>query len=517
MATRRIMMSGPRRLRVAHWLLLAVAALVQSNGPAAADTSVAASVSASAAATDNISLTPSASSGQIYQLLPGVSMRGDTQHWHGSLDYHLTAAYFSGGEHGHDLFHAGSLFSDAELLPNWFKLDFGGTRRQTLASTAGTIGLGTYLPTGYIANSTAGSVTPILEHAFRAVRVEARFTRGFTHNDQPTSQIGYIPTAAALVNTDVRSGAFTLSSPAAGAQFTWQGSYGRQEVRYAHGVAPRFLSENATLELGLLTTPALRLIGRGGEESDLHKNISRGGLQSVFWAAGFDWSPGPSNELRALAGRRFFGNSYEVSWRWHSRLLALEARYDEQPTTQDNSLTALILPPTPRAPGPEVAGFVRLGSDVYVLKRLQGGVSLTGRITEIGVSVATEQRSYLSINGSIPVGPDLSDRFRSATAYATRRLGADLQAGLVANYTHVEVREGSVPSYRLRRYSASLTDRLGSRSFASLGVEHDQRTNGPAYKLNMVTLSGTFAWGGPVPAGFPIANLAGTNLAGSPP
>lgn len=509
MATRR-MMCGPRRLRAVQALLLAAAALVQSIGPAAADTSVSANVSASATATDNITLTPSSSSGQIYQLLPGVSMREDTQHWHGNLDYHLTAAYFSGGERGHNLFHGGSLFSDAELVPDWFMLDLGGTRQQTLASAAGTIGLGVYLPTGYIANSTAGSVTPILRHKFGAARVEARFTRGFTHNDQPTSQIGYIPTTAALVNTDVRSGAFTLGSPDAGARFTWQGSYGRQEVRYAHGVAPRFLSENATLELGLLTTPALRLIGRGGEESDLHKNISRGGLQSVFWAAGFDWSPGSGNELRALAGRRFFGNSYEALWRWHSRLLALEARYDEQPTTQDNSLTALILPPTPPAPGLEVTGFVRLGTDIYVLKRLQGSASLTGRATEVGVSVATEQRNYLSVNGSMPVGPDLSDRFRSATAYATRRLGAYLQAGLVANYTRVEVREGSVPSYRLRRYSASLTDRLGARSFVSLGVERDERTNGPAYKLNMVTLSGTFAWGGPVPDGFPTANLVGS-------
>ena len=465
--------------------------------PAAADTVFSPHIGASIAWTDNINLLPpgQTSDGEIYQLLPGIYLKHDSQYLHATLDYEFQGYFYGGGQHGHDTYQTGNLSAEGTVVPDWFFLDLVGGQAQSVVDPTRNANINLLFPVGNIANESGATGTPVLRHKFTRVQVDASYSWGFVHN-QPVGTVD-----ETLPNTSSRTGNFKLSSVDQKALLTWDTLYQRQETTYTNIVFPRWLYELAQADLGLLTTSSLRLLAEGGDETNLQTSISQGGLNSPFWLAGFDWSPDPLNDLRLMAGRRFFGNSYQASLRHQSRLLNLQVNYSETPTTTANQFL-----PTSGTPNivviPGVPQFQRITADVFVLKMLDARAGLTGRLSELGVELTTSEQNYLTFDG-VPTATPLADRMRTATLYVTRRLGAQLQAALNASVDHTDLREGGAETFDDRHYSARLTDLVGRHTSVTLSLDHYERTGFQVFKVNMITLNANMTFGNGPASTFP--------------
>jgi len=477
--------------------------LVLPAASAVADTIFAPRFGAAATWTDNVLLAPPGDTlnAEVWQLLPGVYLKHDSEALHVKLDYQLQEYYYSGGEHGHSTFQNGTLTSEARLVPDWIFLDLGGGLGQSTVDPALTSSISALFPTGNFANESNGTATPIIRHAFGAVQVLAEYSWGFLHY-QPVGQVN-----GTLPDANNQGGTFKLSNADPNARISWDASYVRQQTRYTNVAAPPWLYEAATADLGWLVSPGLRLTGQGGRESDLVKNVSAGGLDSTFWMAGFDWNPDNLNELRLMAGRRFFGNTYQAVARHQSRLVTLQASYSEAPTTSANALTPQVGAPPSNVIIPGVPTFQRVTPDVYVVKTFDAKVALTGRLTEVGLDLSSTEQNYLTVNGVIAAAP-VDDRYRSATLYMTRRMGAQLQGVLSATVAHTGLRENTNATYNDQHYTARLNSLIGSRTTVSLTFDHWQRSGAQIFKVNWVTLNANMAFGNGPTAVFPNMPIA---------
>ncbi|HLY51450.1 MAG TPA: hypothetical protein VKQ31_00440, partial [Steroidobacteraceae bacterium] len=250
------MSSRANHSRARHGAHAALAGAVLLAGwltPAAAQTTVVPHLGAAAAWTDNLMLAPpgQTSDGEIWQLLPGIYLKHDSQDLHVTLDYELQEYYYSGGLHGRSTFQNGNLYAEGQLLPDWFFVDLGGLRSQGTVDPALTPAISTLFPTGNFANQTIASVGPVIRHKFSAVELNAQYSWGFARY-QPIGAV-----SETLPNADSRSASFTLNNADANARISWGASYLRQETEYTNVVAPHWLYESAMGDLGWLVSPAL--------------------------------------------------------------------------------------------------------------------------------------------------------------------------------------------------------------------------------------------------------------------
>lgn len=475
-------------------------------------TSFVPSVGAIAAWTDNINLAPSGQekSGELEDVEPGFSFTHNSALEQAELDYTLHALFFSSG--GHDFLHGGHLFSATHLIPDWFELDVSGLREQGLANPALPADLTYLLPAVNLANYTTGLVKPTFKHAFSAFQAEASYTRGI-------SDFGQVGAGGIDYRSNLQGADGALSSVDPSARVTWNGTYQRTQVAYESPYTFSYLYEKAGGELGVLTIPTLRILGRAGKESDPGTNgFFNGGLDSTYWAGGFDRSTGPSDDLKLLIGHRFFGRTYEGSWEKQSRLLRLDVKYIEQPNTEEGVQAGQSLATPPLVTIPGTYGFTQLGPGVFLQKSLNGAATITGRVTEIGLGVDAEQQQYYTVVAApglliiprsrafIPVArPTIAtsstryeDRYQTATLYARRQLGPVTTFNLSATYGKTEASGFANGENKLQRYSAMLTRRLGRWSSLYLRADHIREYGQLApYTQNIASLGIKISFGQP--------------------
>lgn len=478
-------------LRSSFALTGACAALVL--GTAHAETHLEPRIGFDVTWTDNVDL---ASQGQrkrdelIGQLKPGITFTHEGRNLDAFLDYQLQAIYFN-NESDHQVFHQGDLGVQYAVVPDWFFLDLGGSRSQTVIDPRQPINAGNMFQTGNLADSTSGQISPILRHRFRLVELEASYTRGFlnysradTVDQTPTSNVNFDDSKNESAN-------FSLRSADPDARVTWDTTYRHDRVEY--DIALPFEYDQAYAELGFLMGRGFRLIAQGGLETDPIKHRTSGGLDETSYKGGFEWREGERNVIRALVGHRFFGRTYEGLWRYTGRVLESEVSYTESPTTQTQDRVARSI----TAPGDFPPGlgnqFSRTTSDVYLSKALEGRIGLRGRVTGIFLQGNWERRDYLYLG-------DIQDEYKGASLMVTRRLGPRVTLEGTVGYTDTQLREGG--AYTDRSYALSLTRLIGTKTQLTLTGNRIERTGATQpYTANWVLL------------GIEV-NFAGTDRAG---
>jgi hypothetical protein len=443
--------------------------------------------------TDNVDLTSQDQPKRdelIGQLRPGITFVHDGRNLQAFLDYQLQAIYFN-NESDHQVFHQGELGVQYAIVPDWFFLDVGGSRSQTVIDPRQPINAGNMFQTGNLADSTSGQISPIVRHRFRLFELEASYTRGFLNYSQADT-VDQTPTSSLdFDDSKNESASFSLRSADPDARVTWDTTYHHDRVEY--DIALPFEYDQAYAELGFLIGRGFRLIAQGGLESDPIEHRTDGGLDETSYKGGFEWREGERNVIRALMGHRFFGKTYEGLWRYTGRVLESEVSYIETPTTQTQERVVRgITAPTDFPPGLDNQ-FSRTTSDVYLSKALEGRIGLRGRVTGIFLQGNWERRDYLFLG-------DIQDKYAGATLLLTRRLGPRVTLEATLGYTDTELREGG--AYADRSYAVSLVRLIGTKTQLTLTGNRIERTGATQpYTANWVLL------------GIEV-NFAGTDRAG---
>lgn len=476
----------PFALPRAACLAVAAALAALEWNVARAETTIAPRIGATAAWTDNIELAPAGDTHDdfIWLVTPGLFFEHSSLRLHALLDYQMQALFFTPAvnDSSKSIFHSGNFATEVAAVPDWLFLGLGLMRAQSSVNPNQPVTTNTLFPVGEIANRTTGDATAEVAHTFRSFKVDIVYLQGFVKNQEVNLDDPF------LQNSRDHDGRFMLGSSEANAPVVWKAQYSREQTDYQDGL--RYLHESAEAQLGFRVRSDLRLLVEGGRESDPITGVSKGGLDASSWAGGFDWKPGLQDELRILAGRRFFGNSYSGLWARRTRYLQLGVTYTEEPTTADNLFAQAPLQPVgPVGPGgaPIGSNYARITSDVFLLKQLTGQATLVGRLTEVGLSIDSERRTYLTLGG-VAAPPGVSDTIRTADLFAKRRLGPKISVGLDASLSDVDLREGT--NYREQHFVATLTDQLGPRMALNLRLDHDRRLGfAQDFKVNFVALT----------------------------
>jgi uncharacterized protein (PEP-CTERM system associated) len=153
---------------------------------------------------------------------------------------------------------------------------------------------------------------------------------------------------ATLGNSQADSVLFNLASGPAFRLVSWGLQFNRQTVD--NTVAPTITSETTSANLKYLISPAFSLTANVGYDKFEDPGLGTSESKGFFWLAGFSWAPTQRTSLEASAGRRFFGSTYALAARHHSRHSVWIVNYSDAVTstlsqfsTPTNISTAALL------------------------------------------------------------------------------------------------------------------------------------------------------------------------------
>jgi uncharacterized protein (PEP-CTERM system associated) len=471
--------AGATNLAGAVLVALAAAAI---SAPAASETTVEPFIGLDLMWLDNLNLAESSEDKQeeyIGQVSPGLRLNQMSQRMTTYFDYRMQALFYEDDSDLNDVLHTANLSSDITAIEDWFFVGIDGSYFQSLLDPERPQNANNIFNVGNISDTAAGRITPQLRHRFGGVLLDASYSVGIVdYRESSDAQQGEL-----LDDSRNDDAIAQLSTADQEATVTWLARYEYQHADY--DLSLPFKYERALGEIGVRVLPTVRLIGRGGVESDPFEALGEGGLEESFWAAGFHLQRGERFELRVLGGERFFGTSWEALLRAKGRVLEAELNYEETPTTQAQRVAMRdVQSPDPALPigplTPEEALFGRATSEVYLLKRAHAALTVVGRLTRIGLDATAEKREYVLIAG-------LEDEFRSGRFFVNRRFGARTVAEFSASIIDADLREGG--SYRDQLYDASVSREIGSRTVVSLTGHHLERSGDfDEYDANWVSV-----------------------------
>ena len=458
------------------------AIIVGTATPVAAEIDFSPSIRVGATWTDNIELAPSSQSEQteyVAEVVPGFVLTQEGQRLKSQVRYTLRNFFYDKDSDRDTSFHEADASLNAEVVRSWFFIEAAGGYTQQIIDPTRPTNNNFLFDVGNLTDALSGSVTPRLRHEFDFTILDASYQRGFLDYKQSGD------VTSLTSDADTREARVSLITPEDGRFISWGAEYSKQETEFDNN-AQRFEFEQANAEIGFAITDGLRLIGRGGKETDARRNSTKGGLDETSWEAGFAYSPDPGTKLEAFYGKRFFGTSYRASATRTAQFLTLSATYDEGPVTQAQQLlasagagSAPVAPIAPLDPGTNPIGT--LTSDVYIAKDFQGTIGLVGRLTKVNISGLNQRREYLNSN--------LRERVTGARFTVIRNLSARTDATIDVFLTDTQFRTGD--AFDEQSYRFGLTRTLSERLSASFMLGRAERSGASGYTANWANIGFT--------------------------
>ena len=378
-----------------------------------------ANVGASATYTDNVNQSSSNKEDSlVLTVTPGFTLRTEgSRRMDATIAYSLSGVARFGGGDDTDLNHNLNATGSAELVEDFLFIDASARVSQELISLLGS-------PADASINSsnraTTGSwdISPYIKKRFSTFAdFEARYSTG-----------------GALFENDVVSNLYSdtfSTSLTSGTRFSnlnWGLDYSWRDVssRDGGGIDTSYTYDRANLSLGYALTRKFRLIGNIGRERITYEEASAEDLDDTVWSAGFAWTPSRRTSLQATAGERFFGNTYDVSANYRTRVSSWTLSYTEdvndisQATLREGTIYLFLCPgPNPGDPPVFVEspflispapGCILLGSQaglvpsladgLYVAKTFRAGVNWGVRKISYSINAFDIRRIYLLENNA---------------------------------------------------------------------------------------------------------------------
>lgn len=400
-------------------LAAAIAALAFAQSARAVDWLLDIGVGGSATYTDNVNQSPSnTEDALILTVTPNFTLRTEgSRRLNATIQYGLTGVARFGGRDDSDLFHNLNAAGTAELVEDFFFLDANARVSQELISLTGSPADATINPDNR-ATTGSYSISPYIERRLGSFAdFQARYSLYgvlFENN----------------VASDLLTNAFNVGLTS-GSRFdtlNWGLTYDYRDVsaRDTATFDNSYTYDRVNLSLGYGLTRKFRLIGNVGRERIRYDAASTEDLDDTVWNAGFSWNPNRRTSLQATAGERFFGNTYDVSGEYRTRVSSWRLSYTEdvndisQATLREGTIYLYLCPgPNPGDPPvfvespflvPPAPGCILLGSQaglipsiadgLYVAKTLRAGVNWGVRKISYSLNAYDIRRAYLLENNA---------------------------------------------------------------------------------------------------------------------
>lgn len=441
--------------------------------------------------TDNLKLAPSGTPKQsswITQIEPFLKAAYSGPRFSGLVDYSLTGYLYPGNSSYNQLTQDLKAQATYAVVPQHLFVDSTAMYGSAVINNRQASASGTYFLSNNRANVATGTVSPYwVQELGNLATMMLRYSHGrVVYN---TRGIRGVNPGVLYGVSNAKSNAllFSLVSPKE-RTWGWNLQYSSQRVK------PDFATTgidygSAKLGLYVEVSNSTRLLADGGKESKFLPDGTIQKLGAEFWDAGFAWANG-LNQFKFLAGHRFYGRSYHLSWVRTGSLLTTSIRYVEQPTDINQQLLG-------QNPGQLVSspiGMTNLPSlnnrQPYLMKRATASVDYQLPRGSLGLSGYEERRTYFTT-----VLTSRPDRIANANVHWLLEIGAFTTLTPTVGWQRYQYLDGQ---YSRNFYEQlALVHQYGPKDFASLKVRHGSRTTssvftgGNEYLVNVIFLQWT--------------------------
>jgi uncharacterized protein (PEP-CTERM system associated) len=416
---------------IAAGLCLASLAGLTLDSAARAETQYSWQIAANGYWADNILLVDSGfgeTSSLAFEIEPSLELIQDSDRIKSRLDYTFSYITYTESLEDDQAYHNLDAGTEIAVVPElvFLPANVGYTQALVDPTDVGSYGGGLF---------GAGNLSDVFTYRV-SPRLESRGSRGSVLLEYTYGHVAY--DAPELEDADDQGLAAILGIGDPEGSLAGRIGYLKQKSTFEGEDVEDYLFDTLFGELGFRVTKDLRLLGRGGLESDIEGLVADGGLDETFWAAGFEWRATQDDMFEAFIGERFYGTSYEARWVRTSRRFTLEAAYKEEPTTQSRLFSLRpfdVDSGTPQGAGVQGSqGYGRITNDAFLSKEFRASIALTGRLTTISLDARQEDREYF-VN-------DLTDRIGEIGLSISRRLAPETTISIDANLARYELREG---------------------------------------------------------------------------
>ena len=227
-------------------------------------------------------------------------------------------------------------------------------------------------------------------------------------------------------------------------ELPWKATFERQEIDYENADSTTFQELLGTVRF--VYSPELSPVGSLGYEDNSFRSAGDP-ARGIIWDVGVRWTPSGRTALEATYGRRFFGDRYFFNLSHESRRTKWHITYDEVPYTARQAQIAEavaagggaipVIDPVTGLPTVSGAGIPTLNDtlsdEVYVQRRLSGGVVLEAGRNDFNILVFQEERDYQAtgVRG-------VRDDFWGASVLWTRNISRLTYLDMSVGWTSVE-------------------------------------------------------------------------------
>ncbi|MEO6022280.1 MAG: TIGR03016 family PEP-CTERM system-associated outer membrane protein [Burkholderiales bacterium] len=280
--------------------------------------------------TDNVSLSPSsqAKSDFITEIIPGITISDRTARSNLKVDYSLDNFIYASDNNRNKATHQLEGSANFEVVENLLSIDSNARIRQQATSLLGPIGADSATSNSNNQTLRFFSIGPHLRKSIsRDAVIDARYTLSqFSSSD-----------SSAVSNS--RGGRFVLNvdSGPAFREFGWGVNFVDDRLTYKAAQDTTFDSLSGSLRY--LVTPRLSALATMGYEKNDYLTFGDK-PEGAIWNVGFDWRPSQRTSLSATVGKRFFGNTYSLSFHNVTRKTVWDLYYRQSLNTSRTSFSS---------------------------------------------------------------------------------------------------------------------------------------------------------------------------------
>lgn len=420
--------------------------------------------------TDNLFLAPPGAEREdefVTEIEPGLKLRYSAPRLQATVDYRLQGLVYA--EHS-DMNHAyNQLNANAtlEAIEDWFFIAGRTIYDHQVIDPEETGGRSNLFGSSNRTGISATTISPYIQHSLGSIGV-ATLRYGY----------GRIFYSSDIPDVTSNTYSFLLARQPQYGPLTYDLFYLNQKIDPDRGRDLSF--KRARLGLQYHVSARTSLVANVGKENRFLPNGTIDELGSTFWNAGARWHS-EQDQLEILYGHRFFGATYQFSWRHDGADVHTDVSYREEPTNYNRML--LGRRPSTAIQSP-VFSYPRLPSlrdrRIFVLKRAALDVAFDLSDSQIRVRLYNEHREYVELAETDHVqGGRLSWEFA---------LGS--RDSLVPSYSYrrYEFRDGQINYYY--RSEVEWQHRIGREFNFHLALRNEKRNaiSGRGYRVNTILL-----------------------------
>jgi len=422
----------------------------------------------------------------ITEIQPFIKSAYRGPRFSGLLNYTLTGYLYKKQSRHNQLAQNLDAQGTLTIVPQHFFLDGSALYGREVVNQQLPAGPGTYFLGNNRANVAIGMLSPYwLQDLGNVGNMTLRYTRArvvYSNRGIPTESHTLLNGIPDITSNAVQ---FSLVSPRY-QTWGWNVEYSDQQLNPDFGQSVRFTV--AKLGASLQANNNIRLLADVGKENKFLPDGTVQQLGAPFWDAGFEWSI-TRNKFRLMAGHRFFGRSFQLSWTHQASLLTTDLSYVEQPTNYNQQLLGL-------SPGMGVTPQINVQAAIpslterqpYLSKRMSASAVYTMPSSTLSVRLYDESRSYFAQNSS-------DERVANADVSWLFNVGAFTTLTPSFRWQRYQFRDGQIS--HLHYEQLAIVHQLNAKNFGSVQLRHESSNvssgspGAHGYDVNVIFLQWT--------------------------